>query len=166
MLTRRHVRIKVVQSVYSFFMSQNDELESEVSFYKKSISNTFELYYYLFSFFNVIYKYSINQLKFLENAQLDVSVQVKNYTKILDNKFLVFIVDQYKLKDPESEKRWNEWKSEIKYPKILLNQFFDSVFFKKYLLIDSPNLNHQRNLILNFFMEIIAPSKYLEDYLI
>ena len=79
MLTRRHVRIKVVQSVYSFYVSKNNDLKNEINFFHKSVSNIFELYYCLILLLVAIYKYSSNQTKNLKKAKLDVSKKIYNY---------------------------------------------------------------------------------------
>ena len=38
MLTRRHIRIKVMQSVYSFKVGEGKMLEDEIVFFKDSIA--------------------------------------------------------------------------------------------------------------------------------
>ena len=165
MLTRRHVRIKVIQSLYSFFMSKNDDIKKEIHFFNNSVSNIFELYYYLISLLIAFYKYSNNQIKFLKKAKLDVTEKVNNYKTIKDN-IILFLLDK---KCKNNKKKFKEkdelWELENKYVKILLGELFKSNFFKKYLLIKEPSFNQQKQLILNFFIEIIAPSKYIFEYI-
>ena len=50
MLTRRHLRIKVMQSLYSFFQNEENDLNKEISFFKESFLNTFSLYITILSF--------------------------------------------------------------------------------------------------------------------
>ena len=165
MLTRRHVRIKVIQSVYSFYMSKNNQLKNEINFFHKSVSNTFELYYYFFTFFVVLCRYSSNQLKFLKKAKLDATKKIKNYQKISDNIILFLIAEKYKENNKKFNKISEEWELENKYIKMSLDELFESVFFKKYILIDKPSFNQQKNLILDFFTEIIVTSDYISGYL-
>ena len=47
----------------------------------------------------------------------------------------------------------------------LLDELFKSAFFNKYILIKKPTFNQQKQLILDFFSEIIATSNYLSEYL-
>lgn len=165
MLTRRHVRIKVVQSVYSFYMSKNNDLKNEINFFNKSVSNIFELYYYLISLFVAIYKYSHNQTKFLKKAKLDVTKKIKNYQKIADNMILFFIDEICKENNKKFKKISKEWELENKYIKMLFDELFNSIFFYKYILIKKPSFNQQKQLILDFFTQIIAPSDYISEYL-
>ena len=129
MLTRRHVRIKVVQSLYSFYTSKNNDLKNEINFFHKSISNIFELYYHLILLLAVIYKYSNNQLINLKKAKLDVAKKIFNYQKIKDNIILFFIDKKCMDKNKKFKKISEEWEIENKYIKLLLDELFNSAFF-------------------------------------
>ena len=41
MLTRRHLRIKVMQSLYSFFQNEESDLNKEIDFFKESFFKDF-----------------------------------------------------------------------------------------------------------------------------
>jgi len=165
MLTRRHVRIKVVQSVYSYYVSKNNDLKNEINFFHKSVSNIFELYYYLILLLVAFYKYSSNQTKNLKKAKLDVSKKIYNYQKIKDNIILFFLEKKCREKNKKFKKISEEWNLENKYIKLLIDELFNSIFFNKYILIKKPTFNQQKQLILDFFTEIIATSDYISEYL-
>ncbi len=165
MLTRRHVRIKVVQSVYSFDMSKNNNIKNEINFFHKSVSNIFELYYYLILLLVSIYKHSCNLTKNLKKAKLDVANKIYNYQKIKDNIILFFIDKKYNHKNKKFKKISKEWELENKYIKMLIDELFNSIFFNKYILIKNPSFNQQKQLILDFFTKIIATSDYVSEYL-
>ena len=165
MLTRRHVRIKVVQSVYSFYVSKNNDLKNEINFFHKSVSNIFELYYYLILLLVAFYKYSSNQTKNLKKAKLDVSKKIYNYQKIKDNIILFFLEKKCREKNKKFKKISEEWNLENKYIKLLIDELFNSIFFNKYILIKKPTFNQQKQFILDFFTQIIATSDYISEYL-
>ena len=165
MLTRRHVRIKVVQSVYSFYVSKNNDLKNEINFFHKSVSNIFELYYCLILLLVAIYKYSSNQTKNLKKAKLDVSKKINNYQKIKDNIILFFLEKKCREKNKKFKKISEEWNLENKYIKLLIDELFNSIFFNKYILIKKPTFNQQKQFILDFFTQIIATSDYISEYL-
>ncbi len=96
MLTRRHVRIKVVQSVYSFDTSKNNNIKNEINFFHKSVLNIFELYYYLILLFTAIYKYSSNQTKNLKKLNL---MQLIKYLIIRKLRIILFIFIDKKCKE-------------------------------------------------------------------
>ena len=45
MLTRRHIRIKVMQSVYAISNGNQNSLSEEVKFIQKSLNGVFDLLY-------------------------------------------------------------------------------------------------------------------------
>ncbi len=49
MLTRRHIRVKVMQCIYALTQSHDDSLEKQEKFLKVSIENTYTLYLLMFS---------------------------------------------------------------------------------------------------------------------
>ncbi|HIO27797.1 MAG TPA: antitermination protein NusB, partial [Flavobacteriaceae bacterium] len=44
MLTRRHIRVKVMQSIYAFNQSNNDSLQVEQKFLTKSMEEMYDLF--------------------------------------------------------------------------------------------------------------------------
>ena len=44
MLTRRHIRVKVMQCIYALVLSKEDSLDKQEKFLKVSIENTYVLY--------------------------------------------------------------------------------------------------------------------------
>ena len=44
MLTRRHIRVKVMQSIYAFNQSNNDSLQVEQRFLTKSMEEMYDLF--------------------------------------------------------------------------------------------------------------------------
>ena len=71
MLTRRHIRIKVMQSVYSFSLKKQKELYKEIDFFKESVNQFFNLYFLLLGLIKAlknmidekIKAYSIHEIK-------------------------------------------------------------------------------------------------------
>ena len=91
MLTRRHIRIKVMQSVYSFKVGEGKMLDDEIIFFKDSIAKSYDLYFLMFSLLKSIKQYVDDQLvtynthKILKDQKLDeftVSMVKKLISKV------------------------------------------------------------------------------------
>ena len=54
MLTRRHIRIKIIQSVYSFSLDKGKKIKDEIIFFNKSIYDTYDLYVLMLSLFKEV----------------------------------------------------------------------------------------------------------------
>ncbi|MGB5171809.1 MAG: antitermination protein NusB, partial [Eudoraea sp.] len=63
MLTRRQIRVKVMQCIYALTLSQDESLDKQKIFLKESISNTYSLYLLVLSLLIELYKMERNFLK-------------------------------------------------------------------------------------------------------
>ena len=63
MLTRRHIRIKVMQSMYSFSQRENSKLEDELKFFDSSVSQSFDLYISILGLIKALIEFIQDQLK-------------------------------------------------------------------------------------------------------
>lgn len=165
MLTRRHIRIKVMQSVYAFSFAENEKLADEIKFFKKSVSNAFELYVLLLALFKALHRYSEEQIEILNKAQIKVSGQKDKHIKLLENQILGFINDHPTLNKILDKRKIKDWDIEFKYVKRIYQQLLDSSFFEEYLQNEAPTTETDRGLIVKLFREIIAPADYISDYI-
>ena len=84
MLTRRHIRIKVMQSVYSFNLGQQNKLEQEVLFFKESVDQTFNLYLLLLGLLKALQAHAEDQLEIIEKNKIQNESQsniLKTFSK-------------------------------------------------------------------------------------
>ena len=89
MLTRRHIRVKVMQCIYALIQSKDDSLEKQSKFLEDSIENMFTLYLLMLSLLKEVQHFSASQValsskKYLENATDDFP----NKEKFINNKLL------------------------------------------------------------------------------
>ena len=55
MLTRRHIRVKVMQCIYALVLSEDNSLEKQEKFLKVSIDNTYVLYLLVMALFKELH---------------------------------------------------------------------------------------------------------------
>ena len=63
MLTRRHIRIKVMQCIYALTLSKDDSLEKQEKFLRYSIDSMYNLYLLMLSLMIEIRKKASDQLQ-------------------------------------------------------------------------------------------------------
>ena len=163
MLTRRHLRIKVMQSLYSFLQTWEGNLGKEVDFFKKSYLNTFSLYLTLLAFLKSIHEHAKNQ----KNLQKELrSKTVKpNLGKLVKNKILSFIAQHPILIQHIKKRKIKFWELDFDYIKSNFKILLESQKFQAYSQIVSPSLEDDRSIIAFFFKEIVAPSDQFYDYI-
>lgn len=163
MLTRRHFRIKVMQSVYSFIQNEENDLQKEVIFFKKSFKNTFSLYLTILAFFKAILEHAEQQNSLKGELR---ATKLKDHPGILaSNSVLKFIANHSTLATFLKRRKIKNWDLDFDYVKSNFKQLIQSDAFKIYSEFENPSLQQDRDLILFLFKEIIAPSDKFYDYI-
>ena len=165
MLTRRHIRIKIIQSVYSFSLDKGRKIDDQILFFNKSILETYNLYILMLSLFKELKIHSKEQLLAYQKNGI---IKDENYLGInclAKNKFLNFLDNHAGLESQIKNKNFIKWDLEFKFIKRLVLKIIKSENFKKYSLIKSPNLKDCQSSLINLFKDIIAPSTYLHNYI-
>ena len=163
MLTRRHLRIKVMQSLYSFLQNREGNLAQEVDFFKKSYLNTFSLYLALLAFLRSTYEHALDQTdlqKGLRNKKNAV-----HSASLIENKILQFIAQHPTLVNHIKKKKIKFWDLDFDYVKSNFKTLMENETFHEYAQKESPTLEEDRDIIAFFFKEIVAPSDEFYDYI-
>ena len=132
MLTRRHIRIKVMQSVYSFKVSDGKMLDDEIVFFKDSIAKSYDLYFLMFSLLKSIKQYADDQLDTYNAHEILKDQKYLKLKRLSDNRFLGFI-NQHKV----------------------LNKYLDNLNCNKHIILGMmANKDHQE--YLGYFKNIAS----------
>ena len=164
MLTRRHIRIKVMQSAYSFYHKQNFVLEEEIKFFEASLSKTYDLYISILGLIKSLMDFSIQQLKTHEEIGVH-EVNYQNIKKFSQNKVLLMIQQHPVLKKKLKSKKSINWELEFVFLKELLRKITENSSFNEYQKIFNPTWNEDLQWFINSFKIHIASSDYLYEFL-
>ncbi|MDB4300872.1 transcription antitermination factor NusB [Flavobacteriaceae bacterium] len=164
MLTRRHIRIKVMQSVYSFSLGQNNNLEKEVLFFKESVGQTFNLYLLLLGLFKSLHAYAEEQLETIQKNKIQNESQCKILQNFTQNRVLIFFKEHKVLSKQLDNKKLVKWDLEFKFLKDLFIEVSNSQVFKDYHEIENPSEEDDLNFTTKLFKNHIATSNYLYDF--
>jgi N utilization substance protein B len=164
MLTRRHIRIKVMQSVYSFSQRENGKLEEELKFFDASVSQSFDLYTALLGLIKALMDLVQDQLKVHEKiGSVDVKYQ---HLKLLSNNRVMLMIQQHALLEKKLQsKNTIKWDLEFVFLKELLQKITSDTAFNDYQKNTDPQWEDDLNWFSRCFKKHIASSDFLYDYL-
>jgi len=165
MLTRRHIRIKVMQSVYSFSLGKERKLDEELKFFKQSVFQSFDLYLLLLALLKALENYLGEQCQTYDTHKIKKEQKYFALKKLSQNKILAFISSHTELENQLKNKKFIRWDLEFIFLKDLVQEIIESQKFKDYFAIDNPSLKQEQQFLVSFFKEHIAPSVYLFNYL-
>lgn len=165
MLTRRHIRVKVMQCIYALTQSKDDSLEKQEKFLKVSIENMYTLYLLMLSLFIELHERAENQLSLSSKKYLKNNTDsYPNKEKFLRNKLLLQISGNKTLKDELSKRKLNNWYLNEEYIRIIYNEVMESEIYAKYMSNADSTYEEDKRLIIDLFRDIIAPNEKIYDY--
>ena len=165
MLTRRHVRIKIMQSVYALSNGNQNSLSDEVKFIKNSLTGVFDLYLIKLAFFKALQQHATNQHKINETQIRTQDSFAPLHQIIANNKCLIFLAEHKKLDLFISTKKMNHWELEFDYIKKIYATLLKSELFEVYSKLTEPTDEQQIRFVVSLFKDIIAPDDSLYHYL-
>ena len=144
MLTRRHIRIKVMQSVYSFSQRENSKLEDELKFFDTSVSQSFDLYISVLGLIKALMDFIQDQLKTYKELGSD-ELKFKHLKLLSQNKVLLMIQQHPVLEKKIKSKNVLKWDLQFVFLKELLRKITSDSAFSEYQKISEPNWEQDLN---------------------
>ena len=165
MLTRRHIRVKVMQSLYAYSQSENDNLKTEEKFLLKSMDEMYDLYLLLLNLFVEIKDHAEDYLEKAQQKHLPSEEDVDPNRKFVNNELIAQLEKNNSLNVALETRKLNNWKNDDEYVEILWAEIAKSELFEKYMSTRTSSFKEDKEFVINIFREIIAPNEKLYDYL-
>ncbi|MGJ8714516.1 MAG: transcription antitermination factor NusB [Maribacter stanieri] len=165
MLTRRHIRVKVMQSIYALIQSKDDSLQKQEKFLKVSIENTYTLYLLWLSLFVEIQKRAADQISLSANKYIsDKKNEFPNPKKFIQNRLLLQIVENKTLEEEITHRKLDNWYLNEEYVKLIYKEIIESEVYQEYMSTPESDYAADKEVVLNLFKNIIAPNEKIYDY--
>ena len=165
MLTRRHIRVKVMQSIYALIQSKDDSLQKQEKFLKVSIENTYTLYLLWLSLFVEIQKRAADQISLSANKYIsDKKQEFPNPNKFIQNRLLLQMVNNAKLTEELNHRKLDNWYLNEEYVKLIYKEIIESEAYQEYMSKSESDYASDKELIMTLFKTIFAPNEKIYDY--
>ena len=165
MLNRRHIRVKVMQSIYAMHQNGSDSLEKEEKFLLFSIENIQDLYLVMLS---SLIEISKKEAVFLEKSaekHLATSEERNPNRKFINNAVFKMLYENNSLSIALEDRKINNWSLNDDYILLLLAAIKNSDLYKKYMNTKKQSFDEDRDFVVSLFTEVIAANEKLYDYL-
>jgi transcription antitermination protein NusB len=163
MLSRRHLRIKVLQALYAFNQSKNNRLDLGEKELLKSLDKLYELFIYQLSLIIEIVNFARkrleeNKLKFFPTeSDLNPStrfIENKFYTVLSNNKDFLWYCGKYAI----------NWADEEDMVRKFLTLIKETQDYKDYIDAEVCSFNTDKEIFVTIFKKIISHSDILQFY--
>ncbi len=165
MLTRRHIRVKVMQCIYALTQSHDESLEKQEKFLNVSIANMYSLYLLMLSLFVELHGLASNHLKLSSKKYISTpSDAYPDKDKFVNNALLKQIVQNEALKSELAKRKLKNWYLNEEYVKIILKDIQASPIYDAYMTMDSNSYEEDKEVLIALFKKVIAPNEKIQDY--
>ncbi|NCT17203.1 MAG: antitermination protein NusB [Flavobacteriaceae bacterium CG_4_8_14_3_um_filter_34_10] len=165
MLTRRHIRVKVLQSLYAYQNQNNANLEKQEKFLVYSMEQMHDLYLLLLHLLTAIHTQAEGYMEKSKLKHLATSLEKSPNRNFIDNKILALLAENNPLNIQLKNKKITNWELDNEYPQILFKEIRQSELYADYLKLIHPTFQQDKAFIITLYSEIIAPNEKLYSYL-
>jgi N utilization substance protein B len=164
-LNRRHIRVKVMQSIYAMHQNGSDSIEKEEKFLLYSIDNILDLYLTMLSSLIEIGKKEAVFIEKSSQKHITTSQERNPNKKFINNTILQILSENNSLSIALENRKINHWELNEDYIQILLDSIKNSGFYAKYMSNAVNNFEEDKQFILDIFTELVVPNEKLYEFL-
>jgi transcription antitermination factor NusB len=164
-VNRRHIRVKVMQSIYAMHQNGSDDIVKEEKFLYYSIDTILDLYLIMLSALIEIGQKEAVFLHLSSKKHLATPEERKPNEKFIKNSIFQILSENNSLSIALENRKINNWTQNDDYIILLLNDIKESSLYAKYMSNNKNSFEEDKEFIINLFAEVIAPNQKLYEYL-
>ncbi len=162
MLNRRHLRVKVLQSLYAYHQSNSGDIKQHEKNLLQSIDKVYEMYIWMLSLISEVTNYAETDAEERANKHLPTAEDLNANVKILGNRFVLSL-----LKNKEYlaglKKYKVAWDFEPELVKSLFIILKNADEYKEYLAKTGDTIQTDKDIIKFIFKKVILKSSISEQ---
>ena len=165
MLTRRHIRLKVMQIIYALRISDFEYTKETEKKLLESIDSAYDLYLILISLLIEISKKAQEKHLISQEKLLSDQNNIYDNKKFIKNQFLNLLKSDYLLIEEIKKRNLNLWDLDYKYVDLIYENLTKNELFSKYINSEEISYKNDKNFIAKFYKNIIVANDKLYSYL-
>ena len=164
MINRRHIRVKVMQSVYAMIHAKSDNIVKEEKFLRQSIDKMYDLYILSLDMLVRVNQIAEKTSEISKKKYFVTKEELNPNRKFIDNKVIKTLKESVSLQNYIEENNLNNWYLDDKYVSIVYDNLLASDLYKNYMADEETSFKKDQKFVVKFFAEFIAPNEKLAEY--
>jgi N utilization substance protein B len=164
-VNRRHIRVKVMQTIYAMHQNGSDNLEGQEKFLFYSIDSIQDLYLIMVSSLIELAKKEKVFLHLSSQKHLATSEERNPNTKFINNSIFKLLEDNNSLSIALENRKINNWNIHDDYIQLLLTSLKESKLYDKYMSNPTVSFEEDKQFVIDLFTDIIVSNEKLYEYL-
>ncbi len=163
MINRRHLRVKVLQSLYAFHQSHNQDLNSGVNELMKSIEKVYDLYLYQLTLLVALVRQEERSLEERQMKHLPTEEDLHPNRRFINNKILKML-EQDAILEKKAEERRIHWQDELELVRNLLRHIKHSGYYNAYMQAEGGDEKDDLRLVVKMIEKDIIEFEPLQYF--
>ncbi|MDP2423637.1 MAG: transcription antitermination factor NusB [Bacteroidales bacterium] len=163
MLSRRLIRIKVLQALYSFFISADNDLPAAEKLLIRNIDRVYELYIHILSFLVELHEFYQQRTEEAKEKFLPTDEERNPNARFVDNR-----VAKQLFENKDLRKKCQQfkviWADETEMFRTIYHDLKASKEYSDYLNAPSCTYDDDRNFLIRIVRNFVYPSHTLQSY--
>jgi N utilization substance protein B len=164
-VNRRHIRVKVMQSIYAMHQNGSDNLEGQEKFLFYSIDAIQDLYLIMLSSLIEMAKKEKVFLQLSSQKHLATKEERNPNNKFVNNSIFQLLEDSNSLSIALENRKITNWNIHDDYINLLLTALKESKLYEKYMSTSVNTFEEDKQFVVDLFTDIIVPNEKLYEYL-
>lgn len=165
MLSRRHIRVKVMQMIYAFNNSESIDLKLPQKQLLLSMEDMYNLYLLIISLLIKVHSRAEDYLDKSKVKHLATLLEKNPNKKFIENKLLQQLKNNNSFQEILKKRKPNDWKLDSEYVEIIFKKILESDTYAHYMQSNQSSYNDDKNFVLELFKVVIAPNEKLYEYI-
>ncbi len=164
MISRRIIRIKVLQILYAYYSSPEKSINNSEKELLFGIQKTYDLYHYIISLVLEVVKFAEEKIEIRMNKFQPTEEDLNPNKKFINNRLIWQLKENKKLNLYLEQKKLN-WADNPELVKELYERLVESDFYKEYMADGESSYTNDRRLVEKIFNKIILTCEELYQVL-
>lgn len=164
MLTRRHIRVKVMQCIYALIQTKDDSLDKQLKFLNTSIENMYNLYLSMLSLLIELHKLAEKHVTHSDTKYIADTNSYPDKTKFIKNSLLLQLSNNPSLQETLAKRKIKHWYLNEEYVKIIYKDIVASSQYEDYMNATTKGYAEDVELVIALYKTCIAPNEKIYDF--
>lgn len=165
MLNRRHIRVKVMQTIYAMGCKEQTDLQKEGKFTADSLAQLYNLYLLMLDLLVEVHAFAKAEQEKHAKKILATEEDKNPNTKFTNNELLVKLSENSLLQDELDKRKLKNWRLDDEYVTLIYNAVMASEAYENYMAAPEQSYKMDKQFILDIYREVVAPNDKLYDYI-
>ncbi|MFM1876743.1 MAG: hypothetical protein RL266_2480 [Bacteroidota bacterium] len=162
MLSRRHLRVKVMQALFAYQRSGGAELAVGEKLLKLSLDKIYDLYIHQLSLLTEIHTFAARQIDEAKNKMMPSEADLNPNLRFLENRVLLQLKNNPQLQKQVAARKIS-WAEHLELIRRIYGTFKESEEFVEYMNGPQPTYKEERRIVYKLYEEYLLVNEHLQS---